>query len=158
VPELADVLAEYEADRKDYPTLDSFMPRIVAFFDDYAPRFAKKEAARRVRIPKVVSMDPSNGAANVDAGLEWIRVTFDRPMKDGSWSFVGGGPRFPETRGQPSYDATRTTITLPVRLKPNWDYEFWLNSGMFTGFRSEDGVPLESVHVTFRTQGKATDP
>ena len=76
----------------------------------------------------------------------------ERPMADGSWSFVGGGPRFPQTTGRPSYDGKRTTITLPVKLKPGWSYEFWLNRGRFDSFRSRKGVPLAPVHVRFRTR------
>ncbi|NOR14164.1 MAG: DUF4932 domain-containing protein [Candidatus Aminicenantes bacterium] len=33
---LSDLLGEYEADREDYPNLDSFFPEIVKFFDKYA--------------------------------------------------------------------------------------------------------------------------
>ena len=33
---LSDLLEEYEANRKEFPELDSFMPHIVSFFDDYA--------------------------------------------------------------------------------------------------------------------------
>ena len=41
-----------------------------------------------------------------------------------------------------------------LKLKPNWSYEFWLNAGQFDSFRSAEGVPLESVHVTFKTAAK----
>jgi hypothetical protein len=33
---LADLLGQYESDRKTYPTLESFFPRIVEFFDSYS--------------------------------------------------------------------------------------------------------------------------
>jgi hypothetical protein len=38
VGELSDLLGEYEKDRKKYPTLDSFMPKVVAFFDGVPTR------------------------------------------------------------------------------------------------------------------------
>jgi hypothetical protein len=44
-----------------------------------------------------------------------------------------------------------------VKLKPDWDYEFWLNRGQFQSFQSAEGVPLESVHVTFRTGSTAAN-
>jgi hypothetical protein len=44
VGDLAELLGEYEKDRDKYPTLEDFAPRIVAFFDDYAPKFAKAQA------------------------------------------------------------------------------------------------------------------
>jgi hypothetical protein len=44
-----------------------------------------------------------------------------------------------------------------VKLKPEWSYEFILNSPTFDAFRSEDGAPLAPVNVTFKT-GKASAP
>jgi hypothetical protein len=102
-------------------------------------------------------MIPANGATDVDPSLTAIQVTFDRPMKDGSWALVGGGPHCPETTGRPSYDSRRTTWIVPVKLKPEWDYEFYLNRGQYDSFRSAEGVPLESVHVTFSTANAATN-
>jgi hypothetical protein len=87
----------------------------------------------------------------VDPNTTEIAITFDRPMRDRSWSFVGGGEHYPETTGEPFYNETRTTITLPVKLKPDWDYEFWLNRAQFTSFRSQDGTSLQPFHMTFRT-------
>lgn len=147
--ELAELLGEYERDRQRYPRLDAFMPRVVAFFADYAPRFVERLAAA----PRVVGIVPHNGAADVDPATTAIVVTFDRPMRDGAWAVVGGGPHFPETTGRPSYDAERKVLTIPVKLKPDWDYELWLNRGRFDSFQSQDGVKLQPVKVTFRTRG-----
>jgi acetone carboxylase gamma subunit len=36
--ELCKLLGEYEQQREKYPALESFMPRIVAFFEDYASK------------------------------------------------------------------------------------------------------------------------
>jgi hypothetical protein len=155
--ELSNLLAQYEAQRERYPTLDSFWPRLGAFFKAYAADFAQKQKAVEGSRPKVVSMKPANGDENADPNLSVIRVVFDRPMQDRSWSLVGGGPHCPETTGKPSYDATRTTWTVPVKLKPEWSYEFMLNSPTFDAFRSENGVPLEPVSVTFKT-GKGKQP
>jgi hypothetical protein len=157
IKELSDLLGEYEAHRDEYPTLDAFFPRIVAMFNDYADRFAEKQKALAAERPKVVSMTPDNGAADVDPALAAIRVVFDRPMADGSWSMVGGGPHFPEVVGKPSYDETKTVWTVPVKLKPDWSYRFMLNSGRFQAFRSEAGVPLEPVTVEFKTGKQKTE-
>lgn len=152
IGELSELMAEYEADRTRYRNFDAFMPRVVAFFNQYAETYAEKKAAAAARAPKVVSMTPANGATDVDPGLAEIVITFDRPMMDQMWSVVGGGPHFPEITGQVHYDAARRVFTMPVRLKPDWSYEFWLNRGRFNTFRSADGVPLEPVHVTFETR------
>nr|HPM23586.1 hypothetical protein [Phycisphaerae bacterium] len=71
-----------------------------------------------------------------------------------SWSIVGGGPHFPELAGKPAYDAARRVLTVPVRLKPGWSYEFWLNRNEYRGFVSEDGQPLKPVAVTFETRAE----
>ena len=96
-------------------------------------------------------MTPANEATDVDPELSAIKVVFDRPMQDGSWSMVGGGPNFPEIVGKPAYDATKMVWTVSVKLKPDWRYQFMLNSGRFTSFRSSDGEPLAPVSVSFRT-------
>ena len=160
VADLSNLLGEYESNRDEYPTLDAFSPRIVEFFDKYAEKYAdlpepeEAEGAMVVARPKVVSMTPANGAADVDPDLEAIKVVFDRPMKDQSWSMVGGGPHFPELVGKPSYDETKTAWTVQVKLKPDWSYRFMLNSDRFEGFRSRQGVPLEPITVEFKTAKK----
>ena len=153
--ELSGLLRQYEAERDHYPTLESFSLRVVSFFRDYAGQFQKKHSELAASRPKVVSIAPANGAADIDPGTRIIQVVFDRPMRDGSWSMCGGGPKFPEPTDKPNYDESRTTWTVKVNLKPDWDYEFWLNSGQYQGFQSEAGVPLKSVHVTFRTGSTA---
>jgi beta-lactamase regulating signal transducer with metallopeptidase domain len=108
--------------------------------------------------PKAVSIVPTNGATSVDPGLTEIKVVFDRPMLDQSWSFVSreeNDPHTPQINGQIHYDATRTTWTAPVKLKPNWKYEFGLNDPEFRNFKSETGVSLQPIWVTFRT-GQST--
>ncbi len=153
--DLSGLLGQYEAARDRYPSLESFSPRLVGFFRNYVGGFEKKHRDLDARRPKVVSIVPANGATDVDPGTSAIEVVFDRPMCDRSWSMCGGGPNFPETIDKPSYDKGRTTWTAKVKLKPDWDYEFWLNRGQYQSFQSEGGVPLESVHVTFRTASTA---
>jgi hypothetical protein len=155
VEELSNLLVEYEAHRDQYPSLEAFAPRMVAFFKEYAEEFDKKQAALAGKRPKVVSMIPANGGTNVDPGLAEMQIVFDRPMKDGSWAVVGRKELCPETAGKSHYDAARTTWTEPVKLKPDWRYEFWLNSDQYDAFRSEEDAPLEPVFVTFTTAKQA---
>jgi hypothetical protein len=148
--ELADLLGDYEANRTRYATFADFMPRVVEFFDRYAGEYE----AHVAKAPKVVQLIPTNGAEDVDPDLSQLKITFDRPMQDGNWSIVGGGPHLPELIGKPSYDASHRVLTVRMRLKPDWTYEFWLNRGQFDSFRSAEGVRLESVHVQFKTRSK----
>lgn len=38
VGELSELLEEYEKNRDRYPTLEAFMPKVIAFFEEYAPK------------------------------------------------------------------------------------------------------------------------
>ena len=148
IEELSDLLGDYEADREHFATLEDFMPQVVAAFADY-PAALETELART---PKIASMVPANGQEDVDPATKAIVVTFDRPMLDGAWAVVGGGPKFPTMTGRPSYDESRTVLTIPVELKPDWSYELWLNRGKFDSFQSAERVKLRPVHVTFSTR------
>ena len=150
IGDLSMLLEEYEAGRERYQTFDAFMPHVVNMFNTFAADYDK----RIEQAPKVVSMIPPNGATDVDPSLTRIVVTFDQPMQDGMWAVVGGGPHFPELAGDVSYDKDCKVFTIPVRLKPDWSYEFWLNRGRFDTFRSKAGVRLESVAVTFKTRAR----
>ncbi|MCC6144155.1 MAG: Ig-like domain-containing protein [Candidatus Hydrogenedentes bacterium] len=108
------------------------------------------EAAAVTAEPKVLRMNPPNGASGVRPGLSQITVTFDQPMGDG-FSWTGSGTTYPETTGQPSWQDGQTTCVLPVRLKPNWTYRFGLNSLSYKNFRSRQGVPLTPVTWEFNT-------
>ena len=149
--ELSNLLAEYEAHRDQYPTLEAFAPRLVAFFRDYSKGFAERQAMLQARRPKILWMTPTNGATQVNPSLTNLQVMFDRPMKNGSWALVGDPSQCPEGKGNPSYNAARTIWSVPVKLKPEFTYQFMLNSDGFDSFCSQDGVPLEPVAVTFTT-------
>ena len=154
MPQMSELLGDYEAHRDVYPTLEKFAPRLVAFFAETAKNFPadfdRQQAELAGKRPKVLSMIPANGAQDVDPNLGAIQIVFDRPMADQSCSLVGCGPHCPEV-GKPHYDAQRKIWTAPVTLKPDWTYEFMLNSETYHAFRSEAGVPLEPVTVTFKT-------
>ena len=62
---------------------------------------AKPVAVSESGPPKVVKTEPENGATDVDPDLKFIRVTFDQKMSRESYSWVGGGPSYPKTRGRP---------------------------------------------------------
>lgn len=147
-PELVALFDEYQADRKKYPTYESFMPRVVAFFNQASKKPAPETDKLR---PAVVEMVPADGAQNVDPALAELRVTFDRPMAPG-FSWVGGGARYPEVTGVARWSDDRKTCILPVKLKPGRDYELSLNSDYFENFRDPRGTPLEPTQWKFRTK------
>lgn len=149
--ELSNQLADYERHRDQYPTLESFAPRLVSFFKDYSTGFAEKQAALLAKRPRILWMTPTNGATQVDPNQTNLQVVFDRPMRNGSWALVGDPSQCPEGKGNPSYNAARMVWSMPVSLKREFKYQFMLNSDEFAGFCSEQGVSLEPVGVTFTT-------
>ena len=113
---------------------------------------ASEKVQALARIPEVISLEPENGAADVDPKTAQLRVTFNMPMGEGM-SWTGGGPKFPEIPEgkKPSWSKDRLNCTLPVALKPEHDYELGLNSASHKNFQSASGVPLKPVAYRFRT-------
>lgn len=128
------------------------VPPSAVFFTTQGASQALKN---QVRLPKVVSMTPENGAQDVDPSVAEIRVVFDVPM-GGGFSWTGGGPTFPQIPGgkKPSWSSDGKTCTLPVELKPGWDYVLGLNSVSHKNFQSKWGVPLKPMVYQFSTRAE----
>ena len=94
------------------------------------------------------------GSADVDPTLTEVRVTFSKPMQDGSWSWsTWGEENFPEVSGDIHYLADKRTCVLPVKLKPGKFYATWLNSSKFKNFTDTENRPSVPYLLTFRTRG-----
>src|SRR5688500_1671068 len=109
--------------------------------------------------PVVVKSVPETLANDVDPATTRIAVTFDRKMRDGSWSWTGGGETYPQVAGKIAYDAERTTCTLPVKLEAGKVYWIGINSPSHRNFKSIAGKPAQRYVVCFATRsadGKAT--
>ncbi len=145
--DIAALLREYQQARDRYADFDAFVPRIAEALD----AIAAKAAAQAELAPKIVAMTPANGSNDVDAATTKLTITFDRAMRDKSWSVVGTPADTPKITGSPSYDAARKVLTIPVQLEPGRSYRFSLNSEQKRGFQSEDGTPLVPVEVEFAT-------
>jgi hypothetical protein len=104
------------------------------------------------RAPRVIRAVPDNGQRNVDPSVNEIRVTFDQDMATNGYSWVGGGPKYPKTRGKPRWVDSRTCV-LPVGLEPNHDYWLSINSQRFKNFQSKQGVPADPYPIEFTTGG-----
>ncbi|MCW3054853.1 MAG: hypothetical protein JWN14_4023, partial [Chthonomonadales bacterium] len=83
--DLAQLLGTYEHQRHQYPTLQAFMPQIVDFFAQTATSIE----LRMAKLPKIVSLSPTDGNRMVDPATTEIRIEFDRPMQTDSYSIVG---------------------------------------------------------------------
>jgi hypothetical protein len=107
--------------------------------------------------PKVIATSPASGDVAVDPALEELRVEFDVDMSPDSWSWVGGGPGFPETSGSARW-ATARECRLPVTLEPGHPYMVGINGGRFDGFRSLAGVPAPPRAIVFATAPEISGP
>ncbi len=118
----------------------------------FSTRNATGAVERRLHAPKIVKIDPPNGATSVDPDTKALRVTFDVPM-GGGMSWTGGGTTFPPSPDGKSaaWSKNGLTCTLPVTLEPNHEYRVGLNSLSHINFQSKWGVPLTSVVYKFRT-------
>lgn len=150
VPALARSLTAYASERKKYPALKDFMPRIV----EALKAEVSEIVTRQRKQPRLSGCTPSNGSTDVDPATTSISFTFDRPMMDSTWSIGGTKDEVPEIVGKPSYDADMRVLTIEVRLKPSAKYRIGLNNGRNAGFKAHDGTPLPPTFVTFTTRSK----
>jgi hypothetical protein len=144
---LADLLGEYQKDRTSFPTLESFMPEVVKFFDGVAPRLAELMKRYEEARPRVVSISVADGARDVDPELRSIVVRFSRPM---ATDHELEDPRML----RPQFDAGGTVATMPVSLEPGRSYSFRVRWPDGQPFQSADGVSLQPLEVRFETRGK----
>lgn len=105
--------------------------------------------------PVVVKTVPESGAKEVSPGVIEIKVTFSKPMADGSWSWstVWEGST-PEVVGKPRYDADGKTCVLKVKLEPNMSYGYWLNSNNFHNFKDRQRHAAVPYLLVFQTKGQ----
>lgn len=110
------------------------------------------EPENRLKTPVVVSTNPTNNEFDVDSNLNFISVTFDRPMNPEHYSWVRGYEAdFPKTSGKTSFDSKHKTCKLPVVLEPNKTYEILINSEDYNNFRSKNGTPSKPNKLIFST-------
>ena len=90
----------YARQRDTCPTLESYMPRLVLAFEEYARNIELYKETFDAKRPRIVSFEGiSNGAQNVDPATQTITVHFDREMAGNGYSLTYGkkGPNhFPK--------------------------------------------------------------
>jgi hypothetical protein len=113
---------------------------------------------KSLTVPVVVSTKPQNYSDNVSPDTNEISVTFDRKMMDRSWSWVKWNYPFPEGSGTTSYDKTKTTCTLSVKMEPGKAYLVRINSDEYSNFKSTDGTKAQPFVLVFATKDKNGKP
>lgn len=103
--------------------------------------------------PVVIRTVPEAGQTDIDPALKEIRVTFSKPMRDGSWSWVQTSPAsFPKLAGQPSFRPDQRTAVLPVALEPGHTYVVWVNSASHENFQDSEGRKAVPYLLVFSTR------
>jgi len=108
--------------------------------------------------PAIVKTVPEVLANDVNPASKFIAVTFDRKMRDGSWSWTGGGETYPELTGSPSYLPDMKTCRVNVKLEPGKVYCVGINSPSHRNFKSEAGVSAPWYILLFATKDAAGNP
>ena|SRR5688572_26636367 len=104
--------------------------------------------------PVVVKTIPEAGAIGVSPGVTEIKVTFSKPMKDGTWSWsTAWQGSAPEAVEKPRYEPDGKTCVLKVTLEPNRTYGYWLNSERFKNFKDQQSKSAVPYLLAFRTNG-----
>jgi hypothetical protein len=151
IQQLVDLLGQYEADRKSYPTLESFMPRIIEFYATLSENIDKLMSDYKNKQPHVISFEPAlNGDTTIQPTLKQLKVYFDKPLSGKGISINYGKlgkDHYPGVKLL-GYTDSNKTILLQVDLKPGTNYDFILTGQSFTTI---DGYPLENYEVTFKT-------
>ena len=151
--ELCNLLRKYESNRPRYPTLRSFMPQVVDFYNSLAPQIGPKLAAFYAHSVHVEKVEPfPNHSKDVDPGIKQLTIVFDKPLDPARGYSINYGSEGKDNfaiSGEPKFLPGNKAITLPVELKPDWSYSFILTG---LAFASTDGYPLESYEISFKTK------
>jgi hypothetical protein len=132
-----------------------FMVDIQAHKAEYVPAFEKQAVhvvLPHASAPKIIMTKPADGAAEVQATLSEITVTFDQDMDEGC-SWTGGGSEYPGSpEGARAEWRGKRTCVLPVALQPGHHYRVGINSLSYRNFRSVAGQPVAPCSISFTTK------
>ncbi len=149
---LVDTLEIYQANRKEYPTLESFYPNLVTFFKVTAFNIDKTVKEYDSKMPKVSHISPDiNGKTDVDPSIKEMIVYFNKPLTGKRMSINWGslGKQGVPISSRPFFMDNNNAIKLELKMEANKEYEF-----IFTGngFESVDGYPLQEYTIKFKTK------
>ena len=102
--------------------------------------------------PKVVSTSPAEGST-ISSGPFDLTVKFDRPMLEGSYSFVQISPEtFPDCRPGARLSPDKMSYTMRCTAIAGRDYEVWFNRPPYLNFKSANGVSAQPHRVRFKAR------
>lgn len=116
--------------------------------------FAKagESSVATMTAPKVVSVSPVDGST-IAPGPFNLNIMFDRPMLEGSYSFVQISPEtFPDCQPNAQLSADRKSYAMRCAATAGRKYEVWFNRPPYMNFKSADGISAQPHRIRFRTK------
>ncbi|SDI40316.1 DUF4932 domain-containing protein [Mucilaginibacter sp. P25] len=149
---LVNLLGKYQSNRKTYPTLESFMPAIVVFYNKLAPNISFYDDDYQQHCARVIAVRPfKNGDTTIRANTTEIIFDFDKKL-DGIKYFFGPGARgidhYPKS-AKFTFANDNKSIIMKVSLKPNTEYQINITGGMM---RASDGYAVQNYILNFKTE------
>jgi len=147
IEELVGELENYSGQRDKYPTLESYMPRLIEAYKIWSGKIQNIEEKR----PEVVSISEfTNGSMSVSPGIKTITINFNMPLSGKGYSvYLGnkGQNAFPKVE-EINYTNNNQSIVMGVNLEKGKEYQFVLTGKNFT---SVDGIGIKDYEVNFKT-------
>ena len=138
-----------ELDYTNEPVVEAFLTK-THYYAQPVDKSALLQAYERRR-PVVTRIFPAPAADGfLDASVQEVRVEFSAPMSRRTATDYGPGGKaeFPVTK-QLGFSADKQSYVYQVALQPGHAYSWVLNGG---GFSDENGYPLQTYEVKFRTR------
>lgn len=147
VGKLAQEFDAYSAARSQYPTLESYLPKLVEVYPQFASYVENYDEQR----PKITSIEEfKDGDTTVNNRIGNITVNFDKPLVGRGYSFNYGplGPSvMPKITGV-KYTNENKTVVIGVELKPEKEYQIML---IGNAFMTAEGDGMLPYILTFKT-------
>lgn len=164
IPDLVAALELYQKNRGKYPTLESFMPEIVAVYKSVSQNPIEKYQRNMDYVftlpvndnpnsPKIIDFSPKNGAQNIASDTKEIVLYFDKEML---YNYNINQPPYPYS--YPPIDSIKLSedkkeMHLLLKKKLNENTSYGLALGV--NFKSVDSLPLDKSYLyTFSTTAK----
>ncbi|WP_410221736.1 DUF4932 domain-containing protein [Pedobacter sp.] len=151
IEELVSELEKYDHERNQYPTLESYTPKLINAYQAYAKNIDTYVEQLDEKRPKVISINEfKNGDQNVDAALKRVTVNFDRALlgKGRSINYGNDKNTFPNFKNV-TYTEDKKSIIIEWDLESNKNYEFVLTG---LAFKSPKGISMKDYKISFKTK------
>ena len=147
IEELVKELERFDKQHDQYPTLESYMPKLVEAYKTWVDYVQGIEEKR----PVVVSINEfANGNMNVNPETKTITFNFSVPLSGKGYSVNYGNKgqgAFPKVEGI-HYANDNKSVIMQVNLEKDKEYQFIL---VGRNFKTVEGISIKDYEVNFKT-------